>query len=99
MARALANQTLPGALRQRQPCSAASQPQPDAQAHAAAPARSACDAPSWQPHEQVLPAQVVQGHEEVSSGSMDSSEGGLRTGWVRAMNSAHRWRRGLERKG
>jgi hypothetical protein len=74
MARALAYQAMAGALRQRQPCSAASQPQPVAQAHAAAPARSACDAPSWQPHEQVLPVHVVQGHEEVSHWSMESSE-------------------------
>jgi hypothetical protein len=74
MAHALPNQAMAGALRQRQPCSAASHPQADAQWHASAAARSACDASSRQPHEQVLPVHVVQGHEEVSNWSMESSE-------------------------
>ena len=59
-------------LAHRQPCSAASQPQRPLQVQPVVAAAFAGLA--WQPQEQVLPGQGLQGH-EVSRWFMSSSEG------------------------
>jgi hypothetical protein len=87
-----------GAVSHRQPCSAASQPQRPLHAQSVASAGDAFAGLAWQPQEQMLPGQGLQGH-EVSRWFMSDSEGWLRTRSVRAMNSAQRALDGLEHSG
>jgi hypothetical protein len=87
-----------GAVSHRQPCSAASQPQRPLQAQSVAAAGNAFAGLAWQPQQQVLPGQGLQGH-EVSRWFMSSSEGWVANQVVRAMNSAERSVDGLERSG